>query len=521
MPESLNATYEKMLSSVRNQGKAKEKLCFKVLTWIKYAQRPLKWEELQQAIAVEDGDTSFDNDSVTDRATLVEFCQGLISVHTVSDTVRFSHFTIKEFLHGRLDIFQNAYLPQHLITSTCLTYLTMSLPEAKHSHKDLLVTIDGDIPPFLNYATENWHLHLHHYLAMKDQASYDTQMLHKLETLLASERRMQVLLKADFAKTEHDKFFRFSSAKGTSSIDKLHAAAIWGLDDLVKLYVRRDGVDVNLTDCKKRTALSWACEYGWPRVVQTLLESETIQPDAVDLTNRSPLWWTVRQNRKDVLEMLLNFPEVQRDRPDRDGRTPLIRAAMKGATDCVRVLLGAESVNVNATDAHGRTPFWWACRNNRIETVKVLLQEAGDRIEVDREDNYGQTPLMRACIKGYESVVIVLLSRSGDGVNINAQDVYGRTALIHTVRSSWSGGLYEEIVGLLLSCDGIDPTILGHDGRSAMDWAKIKGITYFQLTKYLGQGISDGSKMDNHRGEIAGKKMDDGEREEIVSMEKS
>ncbi|MCJ1242003.1 hypothetical protein MMC14_010010 [Varicellaria rhodocarpa] len=101
--------------------------------------------------------------------------------------------------------------------------------------------------------------------------------------------------------------------------------------------------------------------------------------------------------------------------------------------------------------------------------MEVLLQEAGNRIEVDREDNYGQTPIMRACIKGYGSVVSALLSRSGDGVNINAQDIHGRTALIHTVKSSWSGGLYEEIAKLLLSCNGIDSTILGQDGHSAMD----------------------------------------------------
>ena len=200
---------------------------------------------------MEDGDSSFDNDSVTDRSTLVEICQGLISVHTVSETVRFSHFTMKEFLHGRLDIFESPSLPQHLITTTCLTYLTISLPEVRYSNQDLSATIDGDAPSFLNYATENWHLHLHHYLAVSDQAPQDTKMLHKLETLLASQRRIQALLKVDFAKTEHDKLFRFSSAKGTSPIDKLHAAAIWGLTDLVKLYVQRDGVDVNLTELQK------------------------------------------------------------------------------------------------------------------------------------------------------------------------------------------------------------------------------------------------------------------------------
>src|SRR5207302_10360163 len=90
------------------------------LMWICYSERPLKVDELCHALAVEIGSTDFDSDNVPLIDTLINFCQGLITVDKEASTVRLIHHTFQEYLFSHGDLSLKAH---PTIAETCLTYL--------------------------------------------------------------------------------------------------------------------------------------------------------------------------------------------------------------------------------------------------------------------------------------------------------------------------------------------------------------------------------------------------------------
>ena len=105
------------------------RLAFKILTWIYYAKCRLGFNQLREALSVEDGDASLPTDLIS-REDIIECCQGLVveaevrrEYHEPTELI-FAHGTVKEFLQDRhIDNLQ----PHYSITKVCLTYLGFSV----------------------------------------------------------------------------------------------------------------------------------------------------------------------------------------------------------------------------------------------------------------------------------------------------------------------------------------------------------------------------------------------------------
>jgi hypothetical protein len=61
-------------------------------------QRQLRVVELQHALAIKPGDTTFDTEGITSEKSLVEYCLGLVVVEAETSTIRLTHFTLQEYL---------------------------------------------------------------------------------------------------------------------------------------------------------------------------------------------------------------------------------------------------------------------------------------------------------------------------------------------------------------------------------------------------------------------------------------
>ncbi|RPA88445.1 hypothetical protein L873DRAFT_1584699, partial [Choiromyces venosus 120613-1] len=59
---------------------------------------PPQADELCHALAVQIGSTDFDVGNIPSMSTLVNCCQGLITVDKEASTVRLIHFTLQEYL---------------------------------------------------------------------------------------------------------------------------------------------------------------------------------------------------------------------------------------------------------------------------------------------------------------------------------------------------------------------------------------------------------------------------------------
>ena len=84
----LGDAYGVTLERIRALDEEKAKLAMATLTWVCHSERPLKVDELCHALAVEIGAADFDSGNVPSIGTLLECCQGLITVDKEASTVR-------------------------------------------------------------------------------------------------------------------------------------------------------------------------------------------------------------------------------------------------------------------------------------------------------------------------------------------------------------------------------------------------------------------------------------------------
>ena len=88
LPAGLNATYKCSFERVETQNEEMASLARKAILWLTYANRSLKMEELQDALAVSDGTEGFDDDDISPAKLIISVCHGLIMVDEESETVR-------------------------------------------------------------------------------------------------------------------------------------------------------------------------------------------------------------------------------------------------------------------------------------------------------------------------------------------------------------------------------------------------------------------------------------------------
>ena len=113
--------YGATIELIKAQEGDKSRLGMTALMWISHAERPPQAEELCHALAVQLGSTEFDVGNIPSMSTLVNCCQGLITVDKEASTVRLIHFTLQEYLSVHPDIFIK---PHSAMAEIWLTYLS-------------------------------------------------------------------------------------------------------------------------------------------------------------------------------------------------------------------------------------------------------------------------------------------------------------------------------------------------------------------------------------------------------------
>src|SRR5437879_3213789 len=105
----LGGAYGATLERIKAQDEENAKLAIATLTWICHSERPLQVDELCHALAVEIGATDFDPENVPLIDTLLDCCQGLITVDKEASTVRLIHFTVQEYLSRHPSFFSKPH----------------------------------------------------------------------------------------------------------------------------------------------------------------------------------------------------------------------------------------------------------------------------------------------------------------------------------------------------------------------------------------------------------------------------
>ena len=436
----LGGAYEAMLGRIMAQGGEKARIGMAAMMWISHSRRPLQVKELCQAIAIRTGSNYLDSDDIPTISTLLDCCQGLVTVDKGAPTVRLIHVTLQEHLCAHPYLFGRAH---STMAETCLTYLNL-----QHI-KDLSA---GPLPdprdtPFLEYSSLHWGTHMRTELSDRATA-FALQLLGQFDSHISAKS----LWKSIHAES------RFDYDLDDEPFSALHCISYFGIPEVTNTLIKMNRWDVNQRDSAGMTPLIWAARYGNEEVVRLLLRKKHIRPDQQDANHgRTALSWAAGNGHEGVVRLFL---APQFDNPGSVGRR------WGKAARAVDHLFGGRYVNPDSTSKYCRTPLSWAAENGHEGMVKLLL-ERKDVNPNTRDTKYGQTPLVWAADKGHEEIVKLLLGQKD--VNPNSSSESGRTPLLCAAENGHDG-----IVNLLLMRNDVNPESLNEFGRIPLSWAAEK-----------------------------------------------
>ncbi|KAH6898864.1 ankyrin repeat-containing domain protein [Thelonectria olida] len=470
--------YNEAMYRINGHVADSRELASQVLSWISCARRHLTTSELQHALAVEMESAGLDEENIPDIEDIVSVCAGLVTVDTLSDTVRLVHYTTQEYFdrnwsHWFPDATKN-------ITTVCATYLSFETFETGPSQTDEDFENRLHENSLYDYAARNWGHH-----ARKCSEDSEELILDLLEDESKVAAASQVLMSL--------RGFAGYSQVVPGSQTGMHLAAYFGLTDIIKTLLGRgySGIDSNSFG---QTPLWWAAKNGHEDAVRLLLTLDGVNVNARDSEYRqTPLWCAIDNGHDGVVALLLDRNEIDANSTDPEfGRTPLSWAARMGRVAVVKLLLAKDGVNVNSKDAlYGDTALSWAARGGHKEVVQLLL--AKPNIDINcKETEYQQTPLSWAARNGHDEIVKILLARND--VEMNALDEAEATPLTWAARRGNKGA-----VKLLLKNTKVKVSHQDIHGVSPLAWATGNGheeVAETILENMFGAQILEGSPED-------------------------
>ena len=572
IPPDLKDLYANLFQSLSEEDKPQT---LHLMQWVFYAFRPLSVGELRDAMILApdtpytsltecrdaQGYTECDETMDTERR-ICDLSRGLIEVdgNVSKRTVQFIHQSVKDFMLERgfhlLDetftTTNSASRGHFWISRSCLKYLSMDELRAGCSRiKQIQASrlIDGTVLnqecklayadielqcPFVDYSTRNWIKHVvevekeqKEHLPQSDLLSFfftppgllDTwNMLHwavdnhsSYDTIptflhLVAENGLLSILDdtLDTAKVDVNCLDRHDSTP-------LMLAVSAGHENIVRVLLKRDSVQLDRQNYHFRTALEIAIEEGYTTIASLLIDQKVTHPwwglmpgifcirrrtkrnkriNAQDYKGRTPLFLAMEQGLWDATRLLIQNG-ADKDLKDEDGYTALGISILSGqvlddetqliynddlieihmmpygreyTTSSLRKLL-EQNVKINNPTLLGRQALVESIKGGLRNVVKVLL-ELG--VDVNAVDEYGNTPLAQ-CIREHPKSVEMLIEL---GVELNARYSNRKTLLMKAVKfiltwANWDSSAFVEGVSLLVNA-GAEINARDNDGNTIL-----------------------------------------------------
>jgi len=398
--------YKMTLERIKAQGGEKARLGMAALMWICYSERPLGVEELCQALAVEIGSPDLNQDNIPPISTLLGCCQGLVIVDKRASKVRLIHFSLKEYLCARPDLFAGAH---STMAETCLTYLN-----SQHVNSIPLRLDDIQKVPFLEYSSVYWGVHAKRELSDRAK-SFAIKLFSQYSNHISARALLEDQVECHWIFGPPEDDFVFTG---------LHCASIFGIVELASALIGMEDCDLNQRDSLGFTPLIWASQYGHEGMVELLLAQKNVDPDLPDTSdNQSPLSWASENGHEAALKLLLAREDVDPESRDNDGQTSFLHAAHGGHEGILKLLLAREGVNPETLNNKGRTPLSYAAHSGHEGVLKLLLTLKD--VNPNRPDNSGRVPLHYAALWGRKGAVELLLAQ--ENINPDIIDNYDLT----------------------------------------------------------------------------------------------
>lgn len=420
LSKTLDEAFKTSLDRIYALSPMRKELAMRTMMWISYAKRPLLMTELQQALAIREGDANLDRDNIVPSRIILESCSGLVQLDKETGTTTFVHFSLDEYLRSQArGVFDGG---ERTIVRACLTFLCYSsLRQLPSMGRTNFLSALNDLP-FLKYAASEWG----HHARSLDVTTYSDLVLPFFDNsmnLLAVSRVRDVDSPAAANWHQRTTSWAFSGGAGVS------VAAYYGLVDLVKLLLTQVNSSV-INTCRNMygsLALHEAAMYGHADVCEILVQHGANFMD----TNKgkgTPFYLAVSYDRLEVAQTLLKHNRAQLDLTYRDGWTALHKAADMGSESMVQFLLSSGAL-VAARDEKYMTPLHIAARRGHLVVARLLILAGADVTTSSRDSS--ETPLDLSAISGYTSLVRYLIEQ---GAIVNRISGDGWTPLLRACR---------------------------------------------------------------------------------------
>ena len=159
VPMDMQSAYKEVVQRIESSQPGDKELAMKTLSWLFRAQRPLRMEELLEALALEEYEPDRSLDNVLENklmpSDLLECCKSLVVFNNSSGLVRFTHFTVQQFIERHIDMLP----PASHLARTCLAYVAFCRSEQSIGFSNSSNPSSHSIPLALTTNLQKFQLH--------------------------------------------------------------------------------------------------------------------------------------------------------------------------------------------------------------------------------------------------------------------------------------------------------------------------------------------------------------------------
>jgi ankyrin repeat protein len=457
LPETLNETYARMIRAIPANRK---ETAFRILQFLTFSERPLRIEEVVDAIAVNvDGSPYFSpKNRMPEPQEITRYCSSLVvTVLTKKHLdeiiyehveLQLSHFSVKEYLVskqpdiGAAQDFHEA-TARASMARVCLAYLL---------HFDQVLPLKEVLSdfPFAEHCAMYW-------MSYAQGAGCEGRNLFDLVERFFCHQTSSYQLCYHLYRPDqpwHEELFYNGEPRyHYEPAPALYYAVFGGFKEVVELLLNK-GANVNTHGGRFDNALYVASAGGHEAIVKLLL-NKGANVNEHNIVDNDALYAASLGGHEAIVKLLLDKGADV----NAQGNDSALQAASAGGHEAIVKLLLNKGADVNAQSILHKNALYAASRLGHEAIVKLLLTKGAD---VNAQGN--DSALQAASAEGYEAIVKLLLNK---GADVNAQGEDGSA-----LRTASAQG-HEAIVKLLLD-KGADVNAQANNS-SALQAASARG----------------------------------------------